>query len=238
MNKNIIVADRKDRIFESILNYFKGALTDGTIKPGDRLLPERELAALFNVSRASLREVLKALEMLGLLSVIPGKGTFVLAPETNTLTGLMGMILTLRPAISKDIVEVRKMIECEAVRLSCSRASPEELSNIKSSLKKMRVISNKEKHGLEAANADFEFHEGIIKATHNSFLIFMYGALETLVKHSHVERWTDSLRYIQNAVEVISTAHEEIYMAIVKGNESTAEELMRSHFELIASRHG
>lgn len=238
MNKNIIVADRKDRIFESILNYFKGALADGTIKPGDRLLPERDLAALFNVSRSSLREVLKALEMLGLLSVIHGKGTFVLAPETNTLTGLMGMILTLRPAISKDIVEVRKMIECEAVRLSCRRASPEELSNIKSSLKKMRVISNKEKHGLEAANADFEFHKGIIKATHNSFLIFMYGALETLVKHSHVERWTDSLRYIQNAVEVISTAHEKIYMAIVKGNESTAEELMRSHFELVAPRHG
>lgn len=238
MDKKTIVADSKNRIFESILNYFKGALADGTIKPGDRLLPERDLAVFFNVSRASLREVLKALEMLGLLSVIPGKGTFVLAPETQTLTGLMGMILTLRPAISKDIVEVRKMIECEAVRLSCSRASPEELSNIESAFKKMRVISNKEKHGLEAANADFEFHEGIIKATHNGFLVFMYGAIETLVKRSHVERWTDSLKYIQNAVEVVSTAHEKIYMAIVEGNESAAEELMRRHFELVAPRHG
>jgi DNA-binding FadR family transcriptional regulator len=238
MNIKPVITEGKGRIFETILDYFKGAVADGTIKPGDRLLPERDLAVQFDVSRASLREVLRSLEMMGVLSVIPGKGTFVLPPETQTLTGLLGLILNLRPALSKDILEVRKIIECEAVRLTCHRASPEELFNIEGAVKKMSAISNDEKNGIEAAHADFEFHKGIIRATHNDFLIFLYGAIEILVQKSHEERWIDSLRYIPDAVQVITKAHEDIYGAIVRKNESMATELMRGHFQLIGPRRG
>ncbi|MBW2026991.1 MAG: FadR family transcriptional regulator [Deltaproteobacteria bacterium] len=67
MKKDIVITESRKRVFEAILEYFKKALTSGNLKPGDRLLPERDLAAQFQVSRASLREALRALEMLGCL---------------------------------------------------------------------------------------------------------------------------------------------------------------------------
>lgn len=236
--KNAIIAEGKQRIFESILDYFKSAIAEGSIRPGDRLLPERELAAQFNVSRASLREVLRALEMMGLLSVMPGKGTFVLSPNIQTLTGLLGFILNLRPALSNDILEVRTIIECEAVRITCLRISPEGVSDLESAINKMKSISPKRTSGREAAEADFAFHKGIIKATHNDFLIFLYGAIEILVRQSHVERWVDSLKYIPDAVQVLCEAHEAIFVAISKGDQDLAVKTMRSHFELPGSRVG
>lgn len=232
MAKNPLIAESKQRIFETIMDYFKAAVADGSIKPGDRLLPERELAAEFNVSRASLREVLRALEIMGLLSVTPGKGTFISPPDTGTITGLLGFILNLRPGFTKDILEVRQIIECEAVRLTCLRLTPEGLSNLESAVQKMSTISNRGSNGPEAAESDFAFHNGLINATHNDFLIFLYGAIEILIKQSHLEGWIDSLKYMPNAVKVISNAHKSILDAVVKRDQLLAEETMREHFEL------
>ncbi len=236
MPKGSLIAEGKPRTFETILDHFKEAVSEGAIRPGDRLLPERELAAQFKVSRASLREVLRALEMMGLLSVTPGKGTFVLSPDIQTVTGLLVLILNLRPALSKDILEVRKIIEIEAVRITCLRLSPEGASELESALKKMHSLSKKETNGLEAAETDFAFHKAIIKATHNDFLIFLYGAIKILVKQSYTERWVDSLKYIPDAVKVISEAHQAIFEAIVKGDQDLAEEKMRGHFDLMGPR--
>lgn len=235
-NDSIVLVQPKDRILDTLLGYFKEALIQGKLKPGDRLLSERDLAAQFQISRASLREALRALEMLGMLSVEPGKGTFVLPPRPETITGVLGLIVSLRPTMSESILEVRIIIECEAARLASLRASPEELAYIKSTLTRMHNPSSKEELGAAAAHADFEFHKGIIKATHNGFLAFLYDALEILLIRSHTERWVDSLRYVPNAAEVVSQAHEGIYEAVKKGDPDISERLMRDHFGIVASR--
>jgi GntR family transcriptional repressor for pyruvate dehydrogenase complex len=134
MKKEIAITQNKNRVYEAILEYFKKAFVDGTLKSGDQLLSERELALQFKVSRASLREALRALEMLGMLSVVPGKGTFILPPNAHSLAKVFGMAVSLRPMIYESILELRKIIQCGAVRLACKRATPEDLAFIKSSL--------------------------------------------------------------------------------------------------------
>ncbi|MBW1730903.1 MAG: FadR family transcriptional regulator [Deltaproteobacteria bacterium] len=236
MKKDIVITESRKRVFEAILEYFKKALTSGNLKPGDRLLPERDLAAQFQVSRASLREALRALEMLGVLSVIPGNGASIVQPDPHSLSKVFGLAMSLRPTISENILEVRKIIECGAVRVACKRASPAELAYIKSTLSRMQKVSNQDDSGIGASQADFEFHKGVINATHNDFLIFLYEILEILLKRSHAERWKDALRFVPDAAEAVTKAHEGIYEAIVEGNEEKAEELMRNHFLVLDSR--
>lgn len=230
---NIRIVGENIRIFERVLEYFKENIVKGKIRAGDRLLPERELALRFGVSRATLREALRSLEMLGMLSVIPGKGTYIIPPETRSIAELFGLALSLRPTISENILELRKLIECASSRLACHRASPDEIAMIRTSLQDMKNVGNKVNAGKMAAKADFNFHRGIIEATHNSFIIFLYSALETLLQESHSERWKSSLFHIPNASKVICEAHEKIYEAIKAAKENEAERLMRDHFEIL-----
>ena len=108
--KRMCLVRTKKRVFEDILEYFKGIIRKGKLKPGDRLLSERELAGKLEVSRASLREALRALEMLGFLSINPGKGAYVLSPKTETLSAFTELTMYLRPTISENILEVRIII--------------------------------------------------------------------------------------------------------------------------------
>ena len=223
----------KKRVFEDILEYFKGIVRKGKLKPGDRLLSERELAGKLEVSRASLREALRALEMLGFLSINPGKGAYVLSPSTETLSAFTELTMYLRPTISENILEVRIIIECEAVRLASKRASREELGCIKGSLEKMQRLTPGKGLAVKASQVDFGFHKKIINATHNDFLIFLYDLIEVLLRRSHSERWAAALSNITGAFDKIIRAHEAIYEAIVDGNEALAEKRLREHFKIL-----
>jgi DNA-binding FadR family transcriptional regulator len=86
---------------------------------------------------------------------------------------------------------------------------------------------------LSAAQADFEFHGGIVKATHNNFLIFLYEVLDYLLKRNQSERWVALLKFANRpkASVVAMRSHEVIYKSIVEGDEVKAEDFMREHFQ-------
>jgi DNA-binding FadR family transcriptional regulator len=231
------ITQNKNRVYEVILEYFKKALVDGTLKAGDQLLSERELAIQFKASRSSLREALRALEMFGIISVVPGKGTFILPPDPHSLAEIFGIALSLRPTIFESILEVRKVIECEAVRLACKRATPEDFRYIHDSLVDMRKELKQNGSGQKAAKADFKFHKGIIKATHNDFLIFLYEILYLLLTRNYTERWASlsKLNQLNNAWKLATESHEAVYDTIVAGDEIKAEECIRNHFKVLDS---
>ena len=198
----------------------------GALKPGDRLLSERELSVHLGVSRASLREALRALDMFGLISSIPGKGSLIQQPNFHALSAVFELMLFLNPSMSENVLEVRILIECEAVRLAAKRATPEELATIGSILRRMPVSLNGEDFGAEA---DFEFHRAIMRATHNDILIFLSKTIEGLLKRSHYERRI-SLFKIQGVREKLVGVHEDVYEAIAQGDADAAAERMREHF--------
>lgn len=225
-SKLVFVSSERPRIFERILEYFKRLMQQGEIKPGDRLLPERDLASQLGVSRTSLREALRAMELLGLLEIIPKQGASILTPNPGSMLSFLGLALSLRPIISEDILEVRIIIECGAARLATKRASREELAQMKAILDRMpRTITGDDC----GAQADFDFHDSIIRATHSDFLMFVYEAIEGLLRRSHRERRIALFNYpriLQNLVK----DHVAIYEAVAGGDEQAAEEKMREHF--------
>jgi len=223
----------KKRVFEDILEYFKVIIKKSKLKPGDRLLTERELAGKLKVSRSSLREAFRALEMLGFLSIKPGIGTFILSPNTDSLSAFTELTMYLRPTLFENILEVRVIIECEAVRFASKRSSQEELAYIRNASDRMTNIPKDDRLAERVSKADFEFHKEIIRATHNDFLIFLYEIIEVLLKQSTEKRWVESLAIIPDAFDVIINLHKRIFEAILKRDESLAEKMLREHFRIL-----
>ena len=214
---------------DQILKYFKNVTTKGGLAPGDCLLPERDLAEKIGVSRASLRETLRALEILGLIASVPGQGSYILPPNVRALSSFFELMLSLKPTLSENILELRLTLECEAVRLATKRATPEELANIKEIIDRMPGTLNRNQLGVDT---DFEFHKAIMRATHNDLFVFVYDITETLLKRSHYERRVGVL-YVSGVGEKFIEVHRRVYDALMQGDENKAAQRMREHFQEI-----
>ncbi|MHB8907412.1 MAG: FadR/GntR family transcriptional regulator [Syntrophales bacterium] len=219
----------KSKPFDTVLRYIKEAILQGGLKPGDCLLPERELAEYIGVSRASLRETIRALEILGVIVSVPGQGSYILPPDIRSLSSFFELMLALKPTISENIMEFRLTLECEAVRLATRRATPQELGYIREIIDRMPKILDRDQMGVEA---DFEFHLAVMRATHNELFVFVYEIIGALLKRSHYERRVGVL-YVTGVGEKFIEVHESVYDAMLKGDEALAVESMKKHFQVI-----
>jgi GntR family transcriptional regulator, transcriptional repressor for pyruvate dehydrogenase complex len=219
---------RPTRVFEGIVEYFRDQMAQGLLRPGDRLLPERELSERLGVSRHSLREALRAMEMLGVVDVRTGQGAFVRAPDFHAIALFLGIALSLQPSVFDRVTEARIAIECEAIRLACERADTNDLALIKEALCQIpRQLADADRGG----DTDFQFHTMIVRAAHSPVILFVYEALEALLKRSHHERRA-AVFHLPGFMATMGQAHQRLYEAIVARDADGAEREMRQHFSL------
>ena len=111
------------RIYQNIIEQFVYLVKEGKLKVGDKLPSERTLAEMFNVSRASVREAFSAMEIIGLIEVRKGEGTYVsnlnISPFINTIAPLF----INNENMETDLLEFRKLIEVEAVKLAAYKSA-------------------------------------------------------------------------------------------------------------------
>jgi GntR family transcriptional regulator, transcriptional repressor for pyruvate dehydrogenase complex len=216
------------RLYEEIVEQIKQLITDGRLKPGDRLLAERELAEQFQVSRASVREAIRTLEMLGVIDIRPGEGTFVRGTETDDIIRPLAMFLAVERSSLLDMFEMRRIFETATASLAAERASEEELDHIESMLEKMRerlnVLDPEKGEEFDAA-----FHYAVAEATHNSLLTKLFKTVsEEFAKANSVARRQLYHDNIQNAQKIIDQ-HSEILEAIRSRSPKAAGEAMLAH---------
>src|SRR3989475_7322698 len=125
----VIEPIRRSRLYQGIVEQIEGLLERGDIRPGDQLPPERQLADQFQVSRASVREALRTLELLGIVETRPGGGTFVrqTTPDdlARPLTGLIS-----RGHSLADVIEFRGLIEPAIAALAAERITQSQLTEL------------------------------------------------------------------------------------------------------------
>jgi DNA-binding FadR family transcriptional regulator len=102
--------------FERVFAYLRERLLDGTLKQGERLMAERELAAQLGVSRPIVREALRALHMLGIVEIRERVGTIVKRPDASMLKDFFTLALAQQADLIDDVMEARIAIECQALR--------------------------------------------------------------------------------------------------------------------------
>jgi GntR family transcriptional regulator, transcriptional repressor for pyruvate dehydrogenase complex len=165
-------AVKKKRVHEEISEQISRQLAAGQWKPGDRLPSERELSARFQVSRASVREAMRALESLGVVQILIGQGTFIASGSATLLSPFISAALKRRELL-RDIFEARKVLEPEIAALAAQRASA-------SQIRKMRGILAEQAHqirqGLSGVEADTAFHSLLTQSMKNKVFIRLSAA--------------------------------------------------------------
>lgn len=141
---------------------------------GDRLPPEKELAERLGLSRNSLREAVKALELIGVLDVRRGDGTYVTSLDTNLLNGAVAFIVELRQDRSAlELFEVRRILEPASGFMAASRILAEELESLRATMEGIDETT-----GIEDLVAhDLNFHRVIGQAAGNEYLGSLVEAL-------------------------------------------------------------
>lgn len=158
---------KKSSISEDIVENLLSLIRERELRPGDKLPPERELAAMMQVSRPSLREALRALAIMNVIEIRQGDGTYVTSLEPNLLMAHLDFVFALTDTAFLELFEARRILEPGLVAMAAARITDEEIAELEQCLARSQEVVD----DYEAfAAADLEMHELIAKAARNSIL--------------------------------------------------------------------
>lgn len=213
------------KIYEQIVDQIGKLVAEGQLKPGDRLPSERELVERFQVSRASIREAISALEMMGLIEVRSGEGTYIREVNIDSVVAPLAWMLFIEKDTDLELYEARKILEVQAAGLAAERAEEEELSEMFEALEIMRMDLKIQRLGEDA---DHHFHYAIARATHNKILIRLMNTISDTLRKTLISS-RSRLYEDANTPGRLYQEHYSLYQAIKNHNVLEAQQLMLDH---------
>ena len=206
---------------EAILRI-KEMILAGELAPGDRLPPERELSERLGLSRSSLREAVKALEVIRVLDVRRGDGTYVTSLEPRLLLEAMSFVVDLHDDQSVlEIFAVRRILEPAASALAARNADGEAIAGLREVVESVDHAADVE----DLVAHDLEFHRGIAEATGNTYLASLIDSLSSHTVRARIWRGITQ----ENAVDRTLQEHHAILDAIAAGDADLASALTVVH---------
>ncbi|WP_136053992.1 FadR/GntR family transcriptional regulator [Microbacterium sp. K24] len=202
--------------------------TGGSIAAGTRLPPERQLATTLGVGRSAVREALAALEILGIVDVRPGSGTYLRGAASELLPQTLRWGLLIGERNTAQLLELREGLEIFVARLAAARADAAIIARLEKSVAKMRVSID----DLTAfARADLDFHHALAEAAGN----------ETLTDHVHVVRsllqvYADRAVHDPAHAEQAVAEHSAVLDAVRAGDPDAAASAMAIHMATATTR--
>ncbi len=219
------------RIYQTIISQFIDLIKAGDLKVGERLPPERTLSEMFKVSRASIREAFSAMEIIGLIEVRPGEGSFITDLNIGPFISTISPLLVTNDNLETDLLDFRKLIEIEAVKLAAIKADESGLSLLQRSLSKMEAAVEKN-DAVMGAEADVEFHKALFTLTGNYILIKAAECTAYLFESSVKFNRARILKDESNS-KVLLAQHNGIFNAIRQRNVQEATEIMDNHLSFV-----
>lgn len=190
-----------------VFNTLRNAILTGDLEPGERLL-EIKLADKLGVSRTPIREAIRKLELEGLVVITPRKSAEVARITKEDL---------------RDVLEVRRVLECLAIELSCEKITDEIVGELESNLKEFQKAIKKNDI-KEIAVTDVDFHEIIYKSTGNKRLIQILNNLREQMYRYRLEYIKD-----KETRENLVGEHRTIIDALSSGNSQEGKKAILKH---------
>jgi len=212
---------KRSRIYEHIVEQIRALIGEGRWAPGDQIPPERELAERFRVSRTSVREALRALEMQGVLESRQGGGTFVRTGDTEALVPpLAAAILRGRRELA-EVLEVRELIEPGIAQRAAERATAEHVSELEALLEQQRACIAT---GRPFVDEDTAFHYTLARAADNHILLRLHNVILDLLRESR-----QSYLHVPDRPQTSLRGHEAILRAVKERDGEAAYDASLAH---------
>ena len=218
---------KRSRLSDEVANQIKTLISEGKLKPGDRLPPERELIKQFGVSRPSLREALNSLGAIGFLEVRQAKRTFVRSVAADRMEDPLSFLIKTDTQKIFDLIEVRKAMEAWSAFHAAERATQEDIAQLGSILKEMRNAFEK---GRTWEKEDADFHLAIAQATHNTIQTHIMSTIYDLLRESVARIFTD-----RSKVKKLLYQHYRIFSAIKSHSPEKARDKTLEHLDYVDS---
>lgn len=222
INEQVRISDAKA---QKILDLIES----GSLKVGDRLPGQRDLAKQMQIGRSSLREAIRYLEVLGVLETRPGLGTYVISDKAKTLDYPLDRWLIENRDDVYMVFEAREAVEAKAAELASKRAKQEDIKKLEEILMKME-IAIKNNDFQEITNQDLAFHNSICHASYNNFLCQIADSIQSALMKSR-----EAVLILPGRANRSLDEHYEILKAIKESDTKLANAAMKRHLKFAVS---
>jgi GntR family transcriptional repressor for pyruvate dehydrogenase complex len=221
----MFISVKSDKVSQHIIDQIRNAIFDGRLKPGDKLPSERELIENFKVSKATLREALRSLEVLGFLEIRKGVlgGAFVTEVDMTKARDSFNNFLLFKNLSLKDLSEVRLLLEPYIAEKATLAITREDLHRLEKLIKDSEQAIRSD-IAFESRKDEIEFHRIIASVTGNPILMFILDFVENLL--------IDTKAILKPGREFstkVLRAHKRIYKALLERNIKKVHQEMVRH---------
>lgn len=220
------------KIYKNIVEQIVDLIHDGSLKKGDKLPPERTLAEMLNVSRTSVREALKVMEIMGIIEIRPGEGSMVSDFNVEPFLSMVWPVILAGKDTEKDLLEFRKILEEGSIRhLALKGEDAEFYRELKD------ILDDMEKAGgncKESVRLDILFHRKIFELTGNRLLMVAQNLVEYILEKTVSYNRSEAVKEKDSSL-IIYRQHLKIYEALLEADSIKAVNSMSEHLDYVES---
>jgi GntR family transcriptional repressor for pyruvate dehydrogenase complex len=218
-----LVLDRQ-KLNEQIAEMIQQQITHGKLTPGDRLPPERELASLLKVNRATVREAIHLLSERGLVERKNGRGTRIMAMDPGNVGAAINRFFISNNCSQRELHEFRSVFEPRVAAFAATNARAEDIKNlgsVLSALEEAWVAQDLQR----LASTDAQFHLALAAASHNTLMLAVATGLNIVLERSM------KMSHASAHSEESFRTHRIIYRAVAHHDPIKAEQAMKEQFD-------
>ncbi len=224
--KGLYKTIKTSRLYEQIVQQIEASILDGTLKPGDQMPPERELAEQFGVSRTAVREAIKALREKGLLEAYSGRGTFVTDGTSQAVRQSFDLMVKVGQGDGLQYLEeIREMLEPEIAALAAQRVEEQHLATMREAVATMDGSLRDPDAYIEA---DLDFHLSLAEAVGNPLILSLIDSIVGLLREQRLQVFN-----VEGGPERGEFHHKRILAAVEARDPERARAAMRAHLAQI-----
>jgi DNA-binding FadR family transcriptional regulator len=220
-----------EALVEAISDYLIDAVIRGELRPGSKLPPDRKLGALFGTGRSTVREALKVLGTLGIITIMPGHGTFIASESAGFLHLPLSWTFLIGENRIGHLIDVRNVLEMESARLAAEKADVAALDKLGQVYTDM-IKAFKEANFKDFLDRDMDFHLAIAACSQNPIIIDLLATSRKILSYISQSGML-TMVHLKN----IYAEHGDIYAAITARDPAGAKNAMETHLAKARRRY-
>ena len=213
--------EKQQKAYKGVIDYFKKKIMDGELRPGEKLPPERDIAEQLNVSRNSVREAIRIMDMTGVISSQQGSGNYITCEFQKSLAETMTMMFAMDQIDYSQISQIRQALECLAFSLAIEHASDGQIEEM-------------DKSSDDAKNAalDKKLHFTLAQSSGNILVLDFLEACSGVIDSFIHDMRAEILR-TEERKKLLNECHKKLTEALREKDEMKGQEALKRHFMLI-----
>ena len=219
---------RQQKAYKGVIDYFKKKIMDGELRPGEKLPPERDIAERLNVSRNSVREAIRIMDMTGVISSQQGSGNYITCEFQKSLAETMTMMFAMDQIDYKQISQIRQALECLAFSLAIEHASDKQIKEMESLVKEL----DKSTDDVKNAALDKKLHFMLAQSSGNILVLDFLEACSGVID-SFIHDMRAAILRTEERKKLLNECHKKLIEALKEKDETKGQEALKRHFILI-----